>query len=116
MTYSYDMRERAVKYVQEGGLRKEACRIFSIDAKTLYRWMQREDLHPKQHGLRRLKLDKEALAAHVASYPDMLLRERAAHFGVRTNSIWGAMKVLKMTKKNDTLCGKESGISDKFSA
>jgi transposase len=45
------------------------------------------------------KLDKAALAAHVRDYPDALLRERAAHFGVHINAIWTALKKLKVTKK-----------------
>jgi transposase len=116
MSYSYDMRERAVQYVREGGLRKEACRIFSISPKTLYNWLHAEDLRPKEHGRRKRKLDKEALDRHVQEYPDALLRERAAHFGVRINSIWVALKTLGISKKNDTIRGEKSVIKDKFSA
>jgi hypothetical protein len=37
-------------------------------------------------------LDKAALAAHVRDFPDALLKERAAHFGVHINAIWVALK------------------------
>ena len=32
-------------------------------------------------------------------YPEALLKERAAHFGVHINAIWTAFKKLKITKK-----------------
>lgn len=104
MTYSYDLRERAISYVQSGGLRKEACRLFKIDSKTLYHWLCREDLTPRPAKTRHRKLDKEALSQHVRDYPDALLRERAAHFGVHVNAIWVALRQMNIVKKNDTLC------------
>jgi hypothetical protein len=39
----------------------------------------------------------------VRDFPDALLRERTAHFGVSVNAIWVAMKTLKITKKNDKI-------------
>lgn len=103
MAYSIDMRERAVSYVREGGLRSEACRLFQIDRKTLYHWLRVEDLRPKAHGPRRRKLDKSSLAAHVRDYPDAYLHERAAHFGVHISSISRALRALDIRKKNDAL-------------
>ena len=47
--------------------------------------------------------DKQELAEHVRAHPDMLLRERAAHFGVRVNAIWVALKRLRIAKKNEAL-------------
>ena len=100
MSYSIDLRERAVKYVQDGGLQSKACEIFSISRKTLYNWLTKEELAPKKTRSRfQRKLDKEALSKHVQEHPDALLRERAAHFGVRVNSIWVALGVLKISKK-----------------
>ena len=118
MTYPIELRERAVRYVQEVGFRTEACQIFKISRKTLYKWLRSDSLEPKDlRGIRRRrKLCKDALAKHVDRYPEMLLRERAAHFGVGINTVWVACKVLKMSKKNDTVCGEESRKPDKFSA
>ncbi len=39
----------------------------------------------------------------VRDFPDALLRERAAHFGVTINAIWVALKKLAITKKNDQI-------------
>jgi putative transposase len=103
MTYSLDLRERAISFVKQGGNKAEAARVFGVNRQTLYNWLGAKHLAPKRCGTRRRKLDKAALAKHVQQYPDALLRERAAHFGVRINSIWVAMCVLNISKKNDTL-------------
>jgi transposase len=108
MAHTLQLRERAVKYVRDGGNRLEASRIFGIHRQTLWRWLQMEDLKPQQQGLkRRRKLDKAALLAQVQAQPDMILRERAAHFGVHINSIWVALGRLNISKKNDALRGKK---------
>jgi len=62
-------------------------------------WTGRDDLAPRKHGARRRKLDKKALARHVDQYPDALLRERAAHFGVHINAVWVALRKEKIVKK-----------------
>lgn len=103
MTYSIDLRKRAISFVNQGGSKAEAARVFGINRQTLYHWLSAKDLSPKRCGPRRRKLDKAALAAHVRAHPDALLRERAAHFGVRVNAIWVAMRGLDMRKKNDAL-------------
>jgi transposase len=105
MSYSVDMRERAVSYVRSGGKQLEACRIFRIGRTTLYYWLRSEDLKPKGFVPRRRKLDKTALAAHVRDYPDALLRERAVHFGVTPVAVWRALKRQNITKKNDAVSG-----------
>ena len=103
MTYSLDLRERAVSFVRSGGSQADATRAFGVDRKTLYHWLRRQELSAKRCGPRRRKLDKVALAAHVRDYPDALLRERAEYFGVHVNAIWVALRILDMRKKNDAL-------------
>jgi len=103
MSYSVDLRERVVSYVRGGGSATQAACLFQVGRSTLYRWLNMPDLRPKPAKERRRKLDKAALAAHVRDYPDALLKERAAHFGVHINAIWVALKKLKVTKKNDAL-------------
>ena len=104
MTYSIDLRERAVSFVQSGGSQAEAAQIFGVTTRTLYGWMRRKELSPKRCGPRRRKLDKAALAAHVRAHPDALLRERAVAFGVSNVAIFKAIRQMQMTKKNDALC------------
>jgi transposase len=84
MSYSVDLRERVVSYVRGGGSPTEAARLFRVSRTPLHRWLGAPDLRPKPAKERRRKLDKAALAAHVRDFPEALLRERAAHFGVTT--------------------------------
>lgn len=106
MTYSLDLRSRAVDFVRTGGSQAEASRIFGVTTRTLRYWLGRNDLAPKRCGTRHRKLDRTALAAHVRAQPDALLRERAAEFGVSSVAIFKALRQLDIRKKNDTLCGK----------
>ncbi len=99
MTYSIDLRERVVSFINDGGARNDAARFFKVSSKTIYNWLHRADLRPKSHGTRHRKLDKSALRRHVDEHPDALLRERAAHFGVHTNAIWVALRAMKIGKK-----------------
>jgi len=104
MTYSSDLRLRVVEYVQSGGLKTEAGRIFGVTRPTVYRWLSSEKNVSAQPARRRKrKLDKSLLAAHVREHPDALLRERAEHFGVRVNAVWVALRTLGIRKKNDTI-------------
>lgn len=101
MSYSIDFRQRVVAYVNEGGSKVEAARIFGVGRDTIYRWLSADDISPCPAKTRNRKLDKLALAKHVEEYPDMILRERAAHFGVRINAVWVALRKLRIRKKND---------------
>lgn len=71
-----------------------------------------EELAPRElRGIRRRqKLCKDALQRHVDEYPDMLLRERAEHFGVGVNTVWTALKVIGVSKKNGAVSGKKPCI------
>lgn len=100
MTYGIDYRRRVITFVNEGGSKLEAARLFKVHPETVYEWLKRgEDLSPRPAKTRQRKLDKAKLARHVREYPDAMLRERAAHFGVHVNAIWVAMGALKMVKK-----------------
>lgn len=103
MTYSLDLRERALRFVRSGGSQAEASRIFGVTTRTLRYWLGRNDLAPTPCGPRRRKLDKAKLFAHVRAHPDALLRERAAEFGVSSVAIFKALRQLDIRKKNDTL-------------
>ena len=100
MTYSLDLRERVVVFVKEGGSKFEAERCFNVKRATIYNWLSRPDLVPKSYQrIRTRKLDWTALKRDVDLYPDKLLRERAAAFGVRTNAIWYACRQMQLTHK-----------------
>ena len=101
MTYSLDLRERAVRHVQNGGSHQEACDLFGIGLRTLGRWVSSDSLTPRGRPSGSYKFDMNALSKHVREYPDLYLRERASHFGVRINTMHYALRRLNIVKKND---------------
>lgn len=106
MTHSNDLRERVIKYVEDGGTKRRAAEIYGICRQTVYAWLSegiKEVPEQRVVSTRVRKLNKQALADHVKAHPDMLLRERAAHFGVHVNAIWVALKRLRIAKKNEAL-------------
>ena len=115
MTYSTDYRRRVISFIHEGGSKREAARLeggskreaarlFKLSPDTIYQWLKRgDDLSPRPAQTRQRKLDKAALARHVETHPDALLRERAAPFGVTTGAIWTALRKMKIVKKSTAL-------------
>ncbi len=100
MSYSIDYRRRVISFVEEGGSKAQAARLFKVHPSTIYEWWgRRDDLSPRPARTRQRKIDKVALAAHVEAYPDARLRDRATHFGVHTNAVWEMMRKLGFVKK-----------------
>ena len=114
MTYSLDLRKRVVDFVNNGGSKAEASRVYEVSIWCVYDWCKRKELAPKQLPKRRnRKLNWEELRRHVQKYPDALLRERAEYFEVHINAIWYACKQMKLTpKKNLTVQTEESPQTD----
>ena len=105
MTYSIDLRQKVIKFVTDGGSKTEACRVFSVDRKTIYNWLDSSSLTPKKHSPRTRKINKSELIQFVKDNNDMILREYAEHFGVHINAIWSAFRSLGIRKKNDEIQG-----------
>ncbi len=110
MAYSLDLRERVVRYIKAGGSKIEAHRQFGISLWCIRNWCKRSTLAATySHQGRPRKVNLEDLRQDIQTYPDKLLRERAKHFNVHTNSIWHACRVMKIThKKNTSVRGKKS--------
>ena len=85
-------------HVEEGMGKHEAARLFKISPDTLYGWLRSPDLSPRKHGLRRGKIDKTALTAHVEAYPDALLRERADHVDVTEEEDKAFVKLFRVKR------------------
>jgi putative transposase len=100
MAYGMDYRRRVIAFVQEGGSKLEAARLFKVHPETVYEWLKRGmDLSPRPAKTRQRKIDKEALRRHVREYPDALLRERAKVFKVTPEAVCYLMKTMKLVKK-----------------
>ena len=100
MAYGIDYRRRIITFVNEGGSKLEAARLFKVHPDTIYEWLKRgDDLSPRPAKTRRRKIDKEALRRHVREYPDALLRERAVVFKVTPEAVFYALQAMKIVKK-----------------
>ncbi len=101
MAYSLDLRIRVVEFVEQGRGVSEAVKVFKVSRPTIYRWLAREDLRPTVVEERQSKLDKEALRKDVEENPDAKLADRAEKLGVKTNTVWYALKKMKITRKKN---------------
>lgn len=106
MTYSVDLRERVIRFVQEGGSKVEAARHFNVSRWCVYNWFKREKIAPKAQESRQNKLVKADLLTLVQTQNDLRLADYAAQLGVTTQAVWYAFKRWGITKKNDPLSGK----------
>ena len=101
MSYSLDLRKRALDFIEAGGKKSEASRRFSVARSTLYRWLEAEDpLTAKKTGPKKMRvIDEEALRKHVADFPDLTQKERAEHFGVSASCIRYGLRKLGIARK-----------------
>lgn len=69
-TYSQDLREKVVRFVEHGGGKSEAARLFNIGRQTVHRWLWLHasgSLKPKKRTSFHQKMDVEQLKAYVAA-------------------------------------------------
>lgn len=116
MTYSLDLRQRVVDYVEQGNSVPEAIAVFQVSKATVYRWRNRSSLAPTVVKTRRRKLDKAALQQHVRDYPEARLIDRARDFAVDPSAISYAFKRWGITvKKNNSATANATIVSGKSS-
>lgn len=101
MRYSTDLRKGVLDFVDAGGSKCEADRIFKVSRRTIYNGLAAEDpfacQKPGPKGPR--CIDEQALREDVANFPDATLAERAKHFGVSPNGIFYALARGNITRK-----------------
>lgn len=110
MTYSNDLRIKALDYIEGGGSKIEASRIFGIRDRTLLNWIKRKKegrLAPSKRCRRPHKIEEGKLRGYIKEHPDSYLREIAEFFGVSATAIFYACKRLKITLKKKTPFYKE---------
>jgi transposase len=117
MVYSLDLRQRALKYIADGGSRIEASKIFGVTTRTLANWLSREkqnDLAPKMNGSRPSKIKNEKLKKYIEDHPDSYLREIAEVFSATSQAVFYACKRLNITlKKSSRTIKKEMNKNEK---
>lgn len=101
--HSKDFKECVVKNYERGMSRQEVLQIFEISTDTLTRWVRQYrktgDLSSKKRLCKARKIDDELLLKYVKEHPDATLKEIAAEFSVRFQTIWERLKRLKVTRK-----------------
>lgn len=103
MTYSNDLRTKALDYIEKGGSKEEASQIFGITIRTLFNWIKRKKagcLAPSKRKERTPhKIDSEKLKAYLEEHPDAYLREIAHFLGAPITTVFYACKRLKINLK-----------------
>lgn len=114
MSYSNDLRKRALKFVGEGGSIKEACLLFEVSRSSFQRWRLKQkntgSLAPKSRVRVPYKIDNDKLTAFVDNHPDAYLNEIAAHFQVSIPCVSIALKRLRITRKKRVFFTKKETI------
>lgn len=122
MTYSLDLRERAVAAVHRGMQKTSVCKLFNICRQTLYSWLDLEteqgDLSAKtgfqkghSHGIK----DFDKFREFVDLHPDYTQEEIAEHYSVGSSTIGRAMvKIGYSRKKRAKHTPKEVKKNDKL--
>ena len=103
MAYSYDLRKKALDYIENGGSKVLAGQIFGVTVQTLINWVKRKkqgNLTPNATRKRNpQKLETEKLKTYIEKHPDKYLREIAEEFGVTITAVFYACKRLKIILK-----------------
>ena len=106
MRYSSDIRALVIDFVESGGSKAEASRIYQVAIRSVFYWVkQGRNYKPNKPGPKgSYKLDRDKLVKLIESNPDMMLKELASELGVSINAVFHSLKVLGYTrKKNGTL-------------
>jgi transposase len=81
MAYSYDLRKKALDYIEKGKSKEEASQIFGVTARSIFNWIKRKEqrrLAPNKTRKRRPnKIEGEKLKAYLQENPDSYLKEIA---------------------------------------
>jgi transposase len=65
MPYSFDLRQKVISFVRNGGMIAEAVHIFGIGIASIYRWLSRPKLEATKVKIRGRKLDWKELEKDV---------------------------------------------------
>ena len=106
--YSLDLREKVLEYVGKHGDKKAASEVFQIGIASVYRWVaqkkEKGHLLPKRRKYAYKKVDDQKLIDYVNTYPDRFLSEIGDHFNLTPQTIFYALKRLKITRKKRPRC------------
>ena len=105
MSYSKDLRQAVLRYLERGGSKTAAARVFGVSRATIYSGLRRDaPLVARRPGPSRgqgWKLDRGALERLCAARGDWTLKEYAAALGVSHNAVWHALRTLRISRKKN---------------
>ena len=105
-SYSVDLRERVLQYLEKNKNREAASRLFQVGVATIYRWLSRKKEKGHVAPLRRPYvykiIDDQKLIDYVEKNPDHFLSEISKHFNLTPQAIFYALKRLKITRKKSS--------------
>jgi len=102
MTYSQDLRKKALEYIEQGNSQKDTAVIFGVTSRTIWNWVLRKNkgtLQPKKYAVSPRKINNDLLIKYINNNPDAYLREIAEEFKVDPSAIFYACKRLGITFK-----------------
>jgi putative transposase len=106
MSYSVDLREKVVSYIEEGGKKSVASKLFKIARSTINEWFLRKkekgSLNPNEYP-RQSEIDEAELIKHIKLNTDTTQKECALKFKITQSGISRAFKRLKITRKKSQL-------------
>jgi len=101
--YSLDLRERIVRFVEQGHSKAEAARFFNVCWRTVLRYCQKqedgESLAPKPRPGRKKKFTDDALQQEVKAFPSATLKDYAKTLKASHVAVWKRLGKLKITRK-----------------
>ena len=104
MAYSADLRKRVLSFIERGGSKVDAARLYEVHLRTVFLWVSAGPgyvrVKPGPRGSR--KFDREALRVMLERQPDLLLKELAERFGVTINTISHALIKMGISRKKNT--------------
>ena len=102
-SYSNDLRQRVIDYLDAGNGYKEASERFKISISAIGRWYrkykQEGNYFPKKRGGSKRKIDLEKLEKYVKENQNMTLKKAAQEFGVSIFTISHWLKRLGYSYK-----------------
>lgn len=102
MTYSLDLRNKALKFIEDGGTWISASQTFGVAIRTLAHWLRRKkqnNLPPKARPTGSYKINEIRLKDYIAKNPDAYLREIAEEFGTTIPAVFYACRRGKINLK-----------------
>lgn len=105
-SYSVDLRERVLQYLEKNKNREAASRLFQVGIATIYRWLsckkERGNVEPLRRSYAYKKIDDQKLIDYIEKNPDHFLSEIAKHFNLTLQAVFYALKRLKITRKKSS--------------